>query len=213
MRLRTFLVLALSVAFAAADAQAAFLVSVGSASVAAGGSAFVDITIRGDPELPGLLDSFDARLQITGGPAGGLRFTAPQSNGQLTDSNYVFFGDTTGGPGAASTTTNPNDTYVGGDGTLRGNGADVTAGRLLLRLDLSALAAGVYTVSLTPTGTEFRDPDFVPVAFTATSGTVTVTGGPPPVVTPAPAGLLVGVAGAGLLGLARRPRRPARAAG
>jgi len=210
MRLRLFLVLALSVAFAASDAQATFLVGVGSASVAAGGSAFVDVTISGGPER---LDTFDARLLISGGPAGGLRFTAPQSNGQLTDSNYAFFGDTTNGPGAASTTTNPNDTYVGGDGTLSGFGADVTTGRLLLRLDLSALTAGVYTVSLTPTGTEFRDPDFVPVAFTATSGTVTVTGGTPPVATPAPAGLLVGAAGAGVLGLARRPRRQARAAG
>ena len=211
MRLRAFFVLTLALA-AAADARAAFVVTIGNATVAAGSATTVDVTISGGPEL---LDQFGVEFRIApfaGGPFGDLKFTIPQSNSQLSAPNYVFAGDTLLGTGNISTVGAPNDTYIGGDGTLSGAGVTVGPGNsLLIRLDVSALTAlagNQFTISLVPsTSTFFFSPNTEVnngvVAFTSTSGLVTVTPSGPELVSPAPPTVVAGMLGAGGLMLAR----------
>jgi hypothetical protein len=204
MPLRRLLALAAAAVAAAAEARADFQITIGDATVSAGSATSVLVTISGGPD--DRLDTFGVEFRLTpvNNPAGFVRFSATQSNAQLSAPNYVFAGDSAGGTGVATTTTFTRDTYIGGDGTLSMAGVPVTPSNdLLVLLDVSALDAAAgdrFTISLVPTAnTFFFDALFNPVQFASTSGTVTVT----PV--PEPAGLVA--AAAGLLAATRLVRR------
>lgn len=154
--------------------QGGILLRYSGSTITAGGSGFVDVFVSSDAAVgaPDVLDSFSAHFLIApvgGAPATGLQFVNPQSDSQLGQSNYVFFGDSLTPPplGLVSSATNTNDTYIGGDATVSGAGVSLDSGsgeKLLFRLDLSAaLATGgsQYTLALLNSGsTSFLDPAF-----------------------------------------------------
>lgn len=155
-------------------AHGGVLIRYSGSTITAGGSGFVDVFVSSDAAAatPDVLDSFSAQFLITpigGAPAAGLQFVDPQSDSQLGQANYVFFGDSLTPPplGLVSSVTNANDTYVGGDATVSGLGVALDATspeKLLFRLDLSAAQATVgsqYALQLVNSGgTSFLDPSF-----------------------------------------------------
>ena len=172
-----------------ASAQGGIIVSVGDATVGAGGTAFVDVLISSDGSDP--LQSFGFDFRITGGP-GRLEFVNPQPDPQLTDGTYVFAGDSFAqinsfAVGAVSTTSVPNDSFVGGDSTDSFADVTLTSSRLLARLQVTAATAlppsvgDTFSVTFddTSSNTFFFDSSFTPLTINSGlsdfTGTVTVT--------------------------------------
>jgi len=160
------------------SASAALIITVGDLKIDPGKTGSVDVTIRSTTGTD-LLDIFGAVLQINGP---GLTFVNPPGDTQLADLNYIFNGDSLGLGGVILSNANPDDTYFGGDGTVSMAGVLVpTTDSLLLRLDVMASAStkpgDTFTISL-QTGdpdTFFVDPNFAPIDFSTTAGTVTIT--------------------------------------
>ena len=167
-------------------ARGDIIVSYSGGSISAGGFGFVDVFVSSNatPLTPDSLDLFSARFLITrigAAVAGGLQFVSPQNDSHLGTSSYVFnldsLGETFGGPlGSVSTVTDPNDEYIGGDGTLSGLGVDLdntTASSRLFRLDLDATLAApgdMYSISLiNDLSTSFLDPGFAPLGISSSS--------------------------------------------
>ena len=185
------------------DSVSAVIISYGNYSIAAGRTGFLDVLVSSDAAnaTPEYLDSFSAHFQIA--PVGtavpnGLQFSSVQAESQLGNASYVFNGDSLGENGgtplgAVSTLVNTNDTYIGGDGTLSGNGVALSSSSgslLLFRLNLDATLANSgdqFTVSLINDGyTQFLDTSFNPVQLSSSSfnsGTFTAV--------PEPASILV----------------------
>lgn len=195
--------------------QAGILIRYSGSAITAGGSGFVDVFVSSDATAgtPDVLDSFSAQFLIQpvgGAPASGLQFVDPQSDSQLGLGNYVFFGDSLTPPplGLVSSTTNTNDTYVGGDATVSGTGVfldSVSGEKLLFRLDLSAaLATGgsQYTLALVSGGsTSFLDTSFNSLTIDSSAfAPITLTAA-----VPEPSSCVV--AGVLLCGLVLRVRR------
>lgn len=96
-----------------------------------------------------VLDSFGVEFRLTTSNGRYISFVNPPTDTQLGDASYIFNGDSVAeidGPpsGIVSTVTNPGDTYIGGDGTLSGQGVTVplanpVSPKLLLQLDVTAL--------------------------------------------------------------------------
>ncbi|MFO0847616.1 MAG: PEP-CTERM sorting domain-containing protein [Gemmataceae bacterium] len=221
MFLRAVLCSLAGAAWTAAPAPAALVVSVGSASVAAGGTGTVDVFVSG----PDRLDYFVGEFRITpvgSAPAGGLLFVAPPPLPPLAAANYVFAGNSfaasqlPANPGAVTTSVRFNDTYTVGDFTLDNLGVDVSAPRLLTRLSFSAGGAvpdgSRYTLSLNPLGSQFQNPDFADLPFTGTLGTITVTARPTDLVVPEPSSLVILLTGLAAC-VSGRSVRPLRTGG
>ena len=89
-----------------------------------------------------------------------LQFSPSQSFGYLTNSQYIFAGDSTnaatGSAGTVSTTVYKNDTFVGNDSTASGNPVSLSSANtpvLLAALTLDATITNPgdsYTISLIP---------------------------------------------------------------
>ncbi len=174
------------------------IVSYGGGTVAPGGGGLLDVFVSSNAVsgTPDVLDSFSAHFKIVplgGAVSNGLQFFDPQGETQLSDSSYVFNGDSLGQIGfvplgLVSTSGNTNDTYIAGDGTVSGTGfpLDVTSGRrLLFRLNLDASLAHFgdqYAFSLVNDSfTSFSDPSFFALAVRSDSFTpFTITAVPEP---------------------------------
>jgi hypothetical protein len=166
------------------------------------------------------LDGFQTRINLTGGPAGGLIFSAVQAEAQLGiggPSGYVFFGK------SISQNTSSNigivlpggSSYIGADSTddgsaipLVGNPDPITlttTNRLLYRLNLSAVTAGNYNIDLNGAVSSFYsdqlDPANTTVTFSSTAGTLNVSAVPEP-----SSLLLIAVGCAGMRAFRRRCR-------
>jgi hypothetical protein len=203
---RMALAAAAAVLVLAGSLRADIIVSIGSGTVAPGGTGTVDVFLSSTtPLTPDRLSSFVAQFQITEvtGP-GFLRFTPAQPN-PFADSRYVFFGNSfdqhNGLPlFTVSTTTTPNDTAVGVDNTFDGSSVPLShpflLGTLRFTADQALPAGDTFAISLNPTASTFLN-GLTPIPFSANVGLVEV-------VVPEPGTLALLAAGVAALGLARR---------
>jgi hypothetical protein len=171
-------------------ADAAIVVNVSNLLLAPNATGTIDITISSDSDDP--LQFYSLDLLITRFGSSTLQFGDPQSESHLTDSNYIFDGDTFGG-GAyiVDTTADANDTLIaasdftdsGDDVIVPGAPTPPDAPTLLYRLNVQhfedALNPGnlgdTFTISVT--GFDFQDSTFTsydPMDLTFNSGTVTI---------------------------------------
>ena len=153
---------------------------------------------------------------VSGAPAGEVSFISPVATPPLSQSTYVFFGDSSDlingpsiNPASISTTNWANDTYNFSDSTDSGNNVSPGSGTNLwtiLNLTITGLASGQYQITLgnseytnsaTPIGTTGPTP-------TITGGLITVNAAPVP--EPSTWALAV-IATAALSSLARRRQR------
>jgi hypothetical protein len=210
-------------------AAAELIVTVGNANVSQGGTGFVDVFIRSTAANTDRLDLFSAELQIASLGGGGeqLAFISPTTDAHLADPDYLFAGDSVNqaiGPpaGLATTTLTPNDTYLGGDGTLSGSGLFVpTVDTLLFRLGLTTLTGNApmtgdaFAISLVlGVNTFFSNPDFDEFDLgesSTLSGSITIDPAAPDATeVPEPSGLVLAgmLAGLGWLAHLRRQTIP-----
>jgi hypothetical protein len=176
------------------------MVDVGNLNLAVGQTGTVDVTIRSTGS--DVLDMFGGEFRIATMGGTQLEFVNPPTDTQLSDPGYLFNGDSAAAsvsPPSGNVLTNStnNDTYIGGDGTLSGNGVTVPgSSTLLLHLLVTAntisppqvgdtfqinLTSGAFTFFSGP-GPNF---DNIPASFSP--GTVTITGA----AVPEPASLLI----------------------
>lgn len=187
----------------ATDVSAGVVISFSNTSpttIVAGSNAQIDVMIANESGTDLFLDGFYADVVLTGS-AGGLIFSPGQSESQLNDSNYIFYGrslsQNTGLPigevlPGGMTFTGSDFSDDGTGGMSPGNPFPIlipTVGQeaLLYRLDLQALAAGTYTIDLGFSEfsgmTDLLDaPDLL--AYRSTSLTFTVAAAPAPVPEP-----------------------------
>jgi hypothetical protein len=157
----------------ASPASAGVVISIGSATVAEGKSATVDVWLSHDPASANSSDAinnYGFRLLITNNGVDNtqLAFAGTQNFSYLTNTSlnpaYLFLGDSsaasppTSAPGSSGTTHYPNDTWNGADSTASGNPVTVGSGDkfLLASLVLTASTAAPpmvvdsFTISLVP---------------------------------------------------------------
>jgi hypothetical protein len=160
--------LLLLTAVSAIPAQAGLVVSVGSTTVAQGGTGALDVYLSSTApsSSPDQINDYAFTLQITPNSAGNLAFSATQDFGYLNGSNYVFFGNSADyiaglvSPppigGTPFTTVYANDSFLGFDNTNDFTSVSLSSssGKVLLAtltLDASITSAGEsFTVSLVP---------------------------------------------------------------
>ncbi len=171
MRILCFLAVLLAIPSAA---PAAIIITYVGGTVTAGGLGTVDVMVSSNAAqaTPDLLDSFSAHFRITplgASPPSGLQFSNPQSDSQLSDPGYVFFGDSISPPpiGLVTSAVNTNDDYVGGDATISMAGVPIHQNNgsfLLFRLNIDATLANLgnqFQIELkNDGGTQFFDPSF-----------------------------------------------------
>jgi len=184
-----------------APARANYIVAIGDKTIQPGGTDFVDVTIRsvtpGGAPSSDLLSFFGFEFRITSAMSTGthsLAFTNPQPRGYLTASNYVFFNNSfdvgpppqTTGNVSQSLGGSPNDTFIGGDQTNNFGDVTVTGNVLLVRLQVTAATLSPptqgekYTIRLVPgLNTSFLN-NAGEVAYTSSSGAVSITSVPEP---------------------------------
>ena len=151
---------------------------------------------------------------VSGAPAGEVSFISPVATPPLSQSTYVFFGDSSDlingpsiNPASISTTNWANDTYNFSDSTDSTNNVTPGSGTNLwtiLNLTITSLAAGQYQITL-------GSSEYTNSATTGTGPTPTITGGlitvnAAPVPEPSTWALAV-IATAALSSLARRRQR------
>lgn len=140
-----------------------------------------------------LLDAFQVQVAITPGggspgPVGGLIFSPAQAEAQLGiggATGYVLFGNSLSENLMApiGTVTGGGTGYSGYDATFDFVPMTLsTTAQLLYRLDLSAIAAGTYTIDVVPAVSSFVKDQLDPlnpaniIPFTSTPGGLTVDG-------------------------------------
>lgn len=218
-----FLTAVLALAASAGPARAAFIRSMDIGPVTAGGTTTFRVLAHSNEVGGESLDMFGLGIQIYQvSGTGTLRFVNPQSSAELSDPDYVFdpldsVNGLLGPPSSlVSTDVTPNDTYVGGDSTLSNAGVMVGGTDKLLaiiELDATAATAGdVYEVYFmaqpkgNPGTNFFLDPNGNAYSMDKSrASTIEIQAGVNAV--PAPAGLLLGLIGAGCLGGVRLLRR------
>jgi len=145
------------------------------------------------------LDGFQLGVTISG-PAGGLLFSAVQTEGQLAiggATGYVFFGDSVAQnpPTAVGTVSGGGTIYSGYDAVFSSvlfpvpfSGAITltTTPQLLYRLNLDAVTAGTYTIdaiAALPGNPSFFSDQYDPlgtgISFTSTPGSINVAAAVP----------------------------------
>ncbi|MHB1036437.1 MAG: hypothetical protein ACYC35_17025 [Pirellulales bacterium] len=175
--------------------DAAIHVTVGDLALEPGAVGFVPVTITSDSS--DLLDMFGVEFRITTlSGSSRLEFVDPPADPQLTDANYVFLLTDSGavsllpvpaGAISSSVLLTPNDTYIGGDGTLSLSGVTVpdtssTPWKLLVSLQVTADTSAPpqigdrFEISLVddPLFTYFLRPDFTEIVFTSAAGEVAI---------------------------------------
>lgn len=164
------------------------------------------------------LQLYDFVFSISTLGATRLEFIDPQSDSQLTDTEYVFFGDSVNAidalpVGNVTTSLLPNDTFSGFDFTDSLDDVSLTSDRLLARLDLTTLTAlapsagDTFTVSLDELSLTLEDSFGDALTINSVDskffGTVTITAAAIPEPSSA---VLLGVGVVGMF-LVRRCRR------
>lgn len=98
----------------------------------------------------------DAQFLITPltGPAGGLEFAATQSQAQLANANYIFFG----GSSVPSASVGPSDSYVVSVASTAGPITVQPNTFVAFTIDLNAISPGDYRIDLVAAFVE-KDPD------------------------------------------------------
>jgi len=171
------------------NAQGAIVVSFGPSNpgpLVAGSSGLLDVFVRTDAGSV-RLDFFQVELSLSG-PANGLLFADPQSDAQLTKSNYAFFNVSSAQINflPVGAVTGAGSIYRGSDATDNGAGLSspielTTANKLLYQLDLNAVTAGIYSISLNTGNTSFLDESLTPIDIgPSTPGSITVKSVPEP---------------------------------
>ena len=178
LRLTQILFLA-AIALIPAVASANLVVTFGpSLSLPVGTDGLLNVYIHSDNPLGEPLQSLEVTYVISGP---GLSFFTDGSGnpdeGQLTDPNYVFAGNTSSNMGSVN---NTHDVYTQLDFTANSLDATVPSTDVLLAtLHLTAGTAGPYTITIDPTNTVFypADPLATAIPYTVSNnGSVTVTG-------------------------------------
>lgn len=166
------LCLVLTLAFSAAPARADLVLSIGSTSIAPGGTGTIDVylTSNASAASPDLINFYGFQLQITNDGTDGtqLAFSTSQNFGYISNTSlnpaYVFLGDSFDAApppspvGSPSQTMYPNDTFTGTDSTFSGNPVSLSAGTTYLLAVLSVtssplappMAGDSFTISLMP---------------------------------------------------------------
>lgn len=169
--------------------SADIIVDIQDATIAAGGTGFVDVLISSNSISD--LASFGFEFQISAPTVNGaLRFSAVQSDSETTaqsplDYDYVFLGDSIN---FSAVRQDPDEqSLVGGDAASAN--VSITGTQLLMaRLEIEhitgtplAAVGDTFTVSLLPgPNTEFLDENLAPVnLFSSSSGTITITAAVP----------------------------------
>jgi hypothetical protein len=191
-----------------------------------GSSGTVDLLIHADVGTE-ILNGYVVNVSLTpigGSPINGLTF-AVQTDSQLADPDYVFFGRSLSeNTGAIISVADSVTTLVGSDFSDDGTGPPPAAGnqlpftlvdaatnpnQLLLRMNLFAVLAGSYDIAVELSGasldTEFADHNFIPIPFTSTPMSIIVNAA---AAVPEPAtGFVCGLVAASV-GIWKRRRRP-----
>jgi len=176
------------------EGQAALILSYSGGTVQAGGSGTLDVFVSSDADMltPDNLASFSAHFVISPVSGSGLQFSDPQSDEQLADISYIFYGDSLASlfniPVGTVSLLPPKVDYIGGDGTVSPAGVNLDSSSgsfLLFRLNLDAALASVgsmFTVSLINDGsTSFLDSANAEIALVPSSfNGFTVTAVPEP---------------------------------
>lgn len=188
----------------------------------AGQAGILDVFIAASADSQ-ILDGFQVQLELTAigaSPAGGLVFSDPQSDSQLTvggPSGYVFFGNSLSEmtPAPVGSVSGGGSLYEGYDATFDFVPVTLTTTpRLLYRLNLTGVTAGKYSID----ANTFPDPSFFTdqlhptntgVAFTSTPIMLTVNAAT--AVPEASSLLTLGLAGSAMALLRARRRRGSRA--
>ena len=162
------------------------------APLLAGSSGTIDVLIESDAS--DMLDFFQVDVTLTPvsfSPAGGVQFAATQSDAQLTEPGYVFFGNSLSEKTLTSVgTVTAGVQFSAFDATDDGSGPPPLSGSpnpvtllpsttyLLFRLDLVAFAAGTYEIDVVvdPGITGFFDVDYNEILSSSNKGTITVAG-------------------------------------
>lgn len=205
-----------------ASASANMVISIDSLTLQAGQAGDVNVWISSDALGGELLNSFGFEFRIATAGSTRLEFVDPQPDSQLTESNYVFSGNSGDANvptpvGTVSTVVTPNDTFIGGDFTNDFSDVTVSSSPLLLAT-LRVTADTVlppgdgdsFTVSLVDgLSTYFASNANPSLSYRSSSGTVTIQAA----VVPEPSSLLI-VASGGVFFLlvGARPWRRARSA-
>lgn len=191
-RISTFLTVAASLWLSTSvELQADIVLSFASAGpFTAGNSGTVDLLIHRDSNPTAALDGFVVNVSLTatgGSPVNGLQFAA-QTDSQLADTDYVFFGrsnsqfNSTFISTATSTTTltgaDLSDDGGGGSNPFTLVDFATNPNQLLLRMDIFAALAGTYDIAVELLGpglpTDFQDDTFTSIPFTSTPMSITV---------------------------------------
>lgn len=167
------------------SAEAAIHLSIGNIAMAPGSAGVIDVWVSSDSPSE-VLGQYGIELQIqTLVGTSQLEFVSTQSDSQLADSNYVFFGDSAVAPGPVGVVNSifgPDDNYVGSDISLSGaNYAVNPTAKLLSRLDLTTLtgnppqAGDQFLIVVVPgVNTYFADSEFDFYDYDSTGGLVTI---------------------------------------
>jgi hypothetical protein len=217
-----------------APARAGITISIGGASINQGSTGSIDVLLTSDATLMAgdQLNNYGFTLRISGPHE--LQFSPIQSFAYLSSSQYVFAGDSTAqmtgsAGGVVTQTVYPRDTFVGSDSTFSASPVSLSSANtpvLLAELSLDATITSPgdrYTISLIPAQgdgslntnaqTYFDVFDFLntgmetsSVAFSSTSGTVTILGS----AVPEPSSIVPGVVAVFLVAGTLRVRRRGR---
>ncbi len=170
--------------------MAGIVVTLGSTTIAQGGTGTIEVRISGSSNVPDLLDNFDTTFQlIPVGNGNAISFVNPQSDSQLSDPSYVFAGVSQnvvqGNPMGA---VGPSNTFIGGDFSDDGLGNSNPVGVsnandfLLYRFDIdagNAVAGDQFLLQLT--SGSFLDDTFNPFPFSVQgSGQISISAVPEP---------------------------------
>jgi hypothetical protein len=193
---RLFLAILLSLALSERVSAGIVLSFAPAGPFTAGNAGTVDLLIHADPATTQVLDGFFVNVSLTptgGSPANGLTFAA-QTDSQLVDPDYVFFGRSlSGNTGTPVSVADTATTLAGSDFSDDGSGPPPLAGnpnpftlvdaatnpnQLLLRMNIFAVLAGTYDIAVELTGasqaTDFVDDTFTSIPFSRTPMSITV---------------------------------------
>jgi hypothetical protein len=193
--------------------RADFIVSIGSATVQAGDTAIVDVTVTGAATNAELLDFFVAPFRLTvlgGSPTVGAFFIDPQSISFDGNPDYIFLGNSFGVTQEVTDGMYADDTLTVGDGTADFSGVDVNNQVFLLaQLEVGTLAStpndSVYTISILDDEQFFANPALDGQPITVNTGSITVLSSDVQAV-PVPAGMVLVGIGFPLLAIIARKR-------
>jgi len=210
-RLATVAAVKLLVLSVATLAWGDIILTIKNSDIPIGGTGYVDLMISSNSPGGDLLSAFNLDLRLSSQGQTRLEFMPTQPDPQLTDANYVFYGNSLDhddplnawpmSVGTVRSFSEPNDRFVGGDATADFLDLIVTSTpKLLVRLELNANTAlmpndgDAFALSVDASGSSFQYGDIVNptlVSFTSGPGTITVSSVPEPsALTSLTAGLL-----------------------